>query len=201
MATFYWQGGRQQKSRSILLSIIIIFVFTSGQFVPPQEEWIEIELYNVDKEQYWSAPLQNTTLQTSPYGMRNGRMHAGIDLGLRQGESVFAVFDGLVKVSAFDYGYGNYILIEHDNGLETLYAHLEARVKAGAKVKAGQMIARGGNTGWSTGSHLHFEIRYKGRRFNPNYVFDFYNNTQQIKVEKLFLSTKAFAKAKDTDKW
>jgi murein DD-endopeptidase MepM/ murein hydrolase activator NlpD len=201
MATFYRQVGKQQKPRLVLLSIIIILLCSSGQFASLQEEWIEIELYNVEKEQYWAAPLQNTTLQTSPYGMRNGRMHAGIDLGLRQSESVFAVFDGLVKVSTFDYGYGNYILIEHDNGLETLYAHLEARVKAGVKVKAGQMIARGGNTGWSTGSHLHFEIRYKGRRFNPNFVFDFYNNKQQIKVERLYLSTKAFAKAKDTDKW
>lgn len=149
------------------------------------QDWVDIELYNPEKAQYWSPPLLNAAWVTSNYGFRNDGFHQGIDLALQKGMYVFATFDGVITESRYDYGYGNYILITHDNGLQTLYGHLEARIKAGARVKAGQFIGFGGNTGWSSGPHLHFEIRYKGYPINPSSVFDFTKNKDQMRYQYL----------------
>jgi hypothetical protein len=88
---------------------------------------------------------------------------------------VKAVFDGVVRISKYDgSGYGNYLLVRHYNGLETLYGHLSRPlVTSGTFVKAGQLIGYGGNTGRSSGSHLHFEVRYEGNPINPMLVYDF----------------------------
>ncbi len=141
---------------------------------------IDITLYNPDQGELWSAPLSNT-LQTSGFGYRWGRFHAAIDLNLRIGTPVFTVFDGIVRMSAFNRGYGNYVVIRHRNGLETVYAHLQARkVEVGQVLKAGQLIGLGGSTGWSTGPHLHFEVRYAGNSFNPLLIYDFSKEEQLI---------------------
>ena len=88
---------------------------------------------------------------------------------------VKTVFDGVVRIQAWDGGgYGNYILVRHYNGLETIYGHLsKALVPVGTFVKAGQLIGYGGSTGRSTGSHLHFEVRYQGNPINPTLMYDF----------------------------
>lgn len=112
---------------------------------------------------------------TSNYGRRWGRMHKGIDLKVYIGDTIRTAFDGKVtKVKYEPEGYGNYVVIKHKNGLETVYAHLSKQlVIVNQTVKAGTPIGLGGNTGRSTGSHLHFETRLFGIAINPALLFDF----------------------------
>ncbi len=116
---------------------------------------------------------------TSPYGWRArfGRMHRGVDLNLNVGDSVVSAFDGKVRLVKYEAGgYGHYIVVRHDNGLETVYGHLSRTlVRPGQRVRAGQLIAKGGNTGRSTGPHLHFETRFMGLAVNPEAIIDFEN--------------------------
>jgi murein DD-endopeptidase MepM/ murein hydrolase activator NlpD len=106
---------------------------------------------------------------TSLFGPRGGRKHKGVDVGVPIGVSVVAMRDGVVTKAGRGTGYGNVIYIKHDDGYETRYAHLNSfNVRAGAKVKQGQVIAKSGNTGVGTGPHLHFEIRKGGREMNPS---------------------------------
>lgn len=118
---------------------------------------------------------------TSNYGYRAkfGRMHKGIDIGIKSNDTIRAAFDGKVRLTNYEAkGYGNYIIIRHPNGLETVYGHLnKTLVKPDQVVKAGQPIALGGNTGRSTGPHLHFETRFMGYAINPAAIFDFANHT------------------------
>lgn len=118
---------------------------------------------------------------TSPYGYRARfkREHKGVDLKLQTGDTVFAAFDGRVRLTNFERnGYGNYVILRHPNGLETVYGHLSKfLVKPDQYVKAGEPIALGGNTGRSFGSHLHFETRFMGYPINPSAIFDFANQT------------------------
>ncbi|MEY2925241.1 MAG: hypothetical protein RLZZ337_1791 [Bacteroidota bacterium] len=112
---------------------------------------------------------------TSGYGWRWGRMHKGIDIDLDIGDPVFAAFDGVVRIAKYNYGgFGNYVLIRHYNGLETIYAHLsESIVERNQTVRAGQIIGFGGSTGRSTGPHLHFETRFLGQAIDPAKFIDF----------------------------
>ena len=126
---------------------------------------------------------------TSNYGYRHGRMHRGIDLGYPVGTPVMAAFDGIVRVSKGNNtgGYGNLIVIRHNNGLETYYGHLSRRlVNPGQIVHAGDIIGLGGNTGRSYGAHLHFEIRYLGMDINPNRVVNF--DEYKLKYDTLYIS-------------
>jgi murein DD-endopeptidase MepM/ murein hydrolase activator NlpD len=127
---------------------------------------------------------------TSHYGWRDGRLHKGIDIGLRQGDPVVSAFDGMVRVARYHGGYGNVVVVRHYNGLETLYAHLyKIKVKPGQVVNAGQLIGLGGNTGRSTGSHLHFEVRFKGKPVDPKHLMCFNEH-------KLHSEAFVFAKSK-----
>ena len=112
---------------------------------------------------------------TSRFGPRHGRRHAGVDISLRLGDTIRAVFNGKVRYSkSHENGYGELIIIRHDNGLETYNAHLSKRlVKSGQRVAAGEVIGLGGSTGRSTGPHLHFEFRYMGQSFDPERIIDF----------------------------
>lgn len=114
---------------------------------------------------------------TSNYGYRPsfGRMHKGLDIKVYTGDTIVSAFDGKVRVVSYEAkGYGNYVVIRHNNGLETIYGHLSKHLcKVGDVVKAGQVIGLGGNTGLSTGSHLHFETRIMGIAINPALLFDF----------------------------
>jgi len=118
---------------------------------------------------------------TSHYGYRAkfGRMHKGIDLQIKSNDTIRAAFDGKVRLTNYEArGYGNYVIIRHPNGLETVYGHLnKALVKPNQVVKAGQPIGLGGSTGRSTGPHLHFETRFMGYAINPSAIFDFANQT------------------------
>jgi murein DD-endopeptidase MepM/ murein hydrolase activator NlpD len=114
----------------------------------------------------------------SDFGWRKWKYHYGIDVDLNTGDSLVAAFDGMVRIVKKSKSYGNVIVIRHDNGLETLYAHLsKINVEVNQRVKGGEFIGKGGNTGRSTGPHLHFEIRYLGGAFNPNDIIDFANGT------------------------
>ncbi|MCR6516187.1 peptidoglycan DD-metalloendopeptidase family protein [Clostridium sp. LY3-2] len=106
---------------------------------------------------------------TSEFGSRWGRMHNGIDIGNELGKPVYSAFDGKVKKVFYEqYGYGNAVIIEHSDGLETRYAHLNNyNVKEGDTVKKGEKIGEVGNTGRSTGPHLHFELRKNDNPVNP----------------------------------
>lgn len=127
---------------------------------------------------------------TSNYGYRHRRMHRGVDLGYPEGTPVSAAWDGIVRISkgtANTGGYGNLVVIRHDNGLETYYGHLSRRlVNPGQIVKAGDIIGLGGNTGRSYGAHLHFEVRYLGNDINPNRLIDFDNF--KLKYDTMYIS-------------
>lgn len=118
---------------------------------------------------------------TSPYGWRRRfrRMHKGVDLKVQVGDTIRAAFDGKVRLTKYDRrGYGYYVVVRHTNELETVYGHLSKfLVEPDQYVKAGDPIALGGNTGRSTGAHLHFETRFMGYAINPAAIFDFKNQT------------------------
>ncbi len=110
---------------------------------------------------------------TSPFGMRHGRHHYGTDLKLQTGDTVLCAFEGKVRISRYHRDFGHVVVVRHSNGLETLYGHLSKRlVEVGDDVQAGEVLGLGGNTGRSTGSHLHFETRYMGHPIDPAKVFD-----------------------------
>jgi len=112
---------------------------------------------------------------TSPYGPRGRRFHYGTDLKLQVGDTIYAAFDGKVRVKQYEgKGYGYHLVLRHPNGLETVYGHLSGYlVGQDENVYAGQPIALGGNTGRSTGPHLHFEFRFLGQPINPAEIIDF----------------------------
>ena len=116
---------------------------------------------------------------TSKYGPRRRRVHQGTDIGLSIGDPIYATFDGRVRITKYYRGgYGNLIVLRHDNGLETYYGHLsEILVKPEQWVTAGQIIGYGGSTGRSTGPHLHYEMRYKGQSFDAERLIDFATGT------------------------
>ena len=142
------------------------------------DEAIDIKLYDLPANRYWSAPLNEGKL-TSNFGYRWGRWHTGADLDLETGDPIYASFDGIVRVVGWDgSGYGRYILVRHYNGLETLYGHMSKQtVETGQLVKAGDQLGLGGSTGRSSGPHLHFETRYEGNPFTPLAIYSFPENT------------------------
>lgn len=127
----------------------------------------------------------------SKYGIRHRRRHQGVDIPIKTGDPVYATFNGRVRISEYNRGgYGNLIIVRHDNGLETYYGHLSERlVQSGEWVEAGQIIGLGGSTGRSTGPHLHFETRYYGQAFDPERLIDFESG---ILRRQTFLLKKSF---------
>ncbi|MBI2279182.1 MAG: peptidoglycan DD-metalloendopeptidase family protein [Bacteroidetes bacterium] len=121
-------------------------------------------------------PIQNPVI-TSNYGYRSGRNHNGIDLDLQVWDPVVASFDGMIRIALKHPSFGRVVVIRHYNGLETIYAHLHRlKVKPGDIVEAGQIIGLGGSSGRSTGSHLHYELRFKGKPLNPKHIISFKEN-------------------------
>ncbi len=135
---------------------------------------LTLKLVDPVRQHFSKMPLTRTPI-TSGFTFRWGRWHFGVDLDLNTGDSVRAAFDGVIRISKYDGGgYGNYLLVRHFNGIETLYGHLsKALLPVGTFVKAGQVIGLGGSTGRSTGSHLHFEVRYEGNPINPTLMYNF----------------------------
>ena len=136
---------------------------------------------------------------TSHYGYRPqfGRSHKGVDLRSAIGDTVYSAFSGRVRLTRFERGgYGFYVIVRHENGLETVYGHLSRfLVKPDQYVKAGQPIALSGNTGRSTGPHLHFETRFMGYAINPEAFFDFGNRCTH--TDSYTFSKANYTKARD----
>ena len=145
----------------------------NNQYVHAYGNAIIPETYTIDLTGF-HMPTPSTKI-TSPFGPRWRRMHNGLDLKVNIGDTIVAAFDGKVRIVKYERrGYGKYVVIRHDNGLETVYGHLSKQlVEENQLVKAGEVIGLGGNTGRSTGSHLHFETRFLGIAINPIYMFDF----------------------------
>lgn len=110
----------------------------------------------------------------SKFGYRRGRQHNGVDIPYPMGTPVRVAFPGKVRYASRNGGYGNLVIVRHSNGLETFYGHLSRiDVQPDQWVDAGQVIGLGGSTGRSTGPHLHFETRYMGYAFDPQWIIDF----------------------------
>ena len=131
--------------------------------------------FKIDLSEF-CMPTTNTKI-TSKFGPRRRRLHNGIDVKVYIGDTIRSAFSGKVRVvkdQGRRKGYGKYVIIRHENGLETVYAHLSKQlVKEDQYVEVGEVIGLGGNTGRSTGSHLHFETRFLGQAINPALLFDF----------------------------
>ena len=127
---------------------------------------------------HFSMPVEKEKIMiTSNYGYRKKckRQHKGIDIKLNKGDTIYATFSGKVRISSYEgKGYGNYVVLRHFNGLETIYGHMSKRlVNNDEYVYVGQPIGLGGNTGRSTGSHLHLETRFCGIPIDPLKIFNF----------------------------
>ena len=136
------------------------------------------------------SPIRRDKVITSRYGWRRGRAHKGIDIDLVTGDSVFAMFEGIVRMSRYTKGHGRTVVVRHHNGLETVYAHLSKYgVKENDTVKRGQYLGKGGTSGNARGSHLHLVVNYKGVSINPEYLFDF-TSENNIRATTLWVTRK-----------
>lgn len=138
----------------------------------------DAELRGVYSDSQFIWPVPSCTLLTSPYGYRihpildYERLHAGLDIGAKFGEEIIAADGGTVLIAEYSDSYGNFVLIDHGDRYSTAYGHMsEIAVEAGQEVKQGEFIGYIGSTGWSTGPHLHFEIRLDGERIDPEEFF------------------------------
>lgn len=132
---------------------------------------------------------------SSPFGWRHKRYHKGVDIQLRKGDTVVCAFDGMVRFAQKKGGYGNVVIVRHYNGLETVYGHLmKIKVTEGQVVASGDLIGLAGNTGKSTGPHLHFEVRFMGAPVDPQHIISFdygsllYNTVELRKSKSGLLS-------------
>ena len=143
----------------------------------------------------YASPISRKKVVTSRYGWRWGRAHQGIDIDLITGDSLFAMFDGVVRMAVYNGGLGHAVVIRHYNGLETTYAHMSRyAVKANDSVRKGQYIGKGGRSGNARGSHLHLVVSYKGQYIHPDYLFEF-DDTNKVHGKELFVMrpwTKAY---------
>ena len=165
---------RQIRAEQSEYPALSLYPNWSNQYVHAYgKEVIIPESYTIDLTGF-HMPTPSTRI-TSPFGPRWRRMHNGLDLKVNIGDTIVAAFDGKVRIVRYERrGYGKYVVIRHDNGLETIYGHLSKQlVEENQLVKAGEVIGLGGNTGRSTGSHLHFETRFLGIPINPALMFDF----------------------------
>jgi murein DD-endopeptidase MepM/ murein hydrolase activator NlpD len=147
------------------------------QKYPDKETEEEITIKPPEKEKLTQALKNNFNSNpviplkgkiSSEFGLRNGKPHKGIDISAEMGTPILATLPGEVAYVGNQRGYGNVIILEHDNYIMTVYAHNEANlVREGDKVSSGQPIATVGNSGTTTGPHLHFEYRVKGVARNP----------------------------------
>ena len=151
------------------------------------DEWA---IWLVDSLDQYHCPFQGSVYHRGKFGVRRGRRHQGVDIPLKTGDPVYSTFTGKVRVSRYWGAFGNLVVIRHDNGLETFYAHLSKRnVEVGDWVNAGDVIGLGGSTGRSTGPHLHFETRHNGFAFDPQWLIDFEKGTLR---HRLFVLKKKY---------
>lgn len=161
---------------------ILVRPFDTDMVKMPDTTMINLKGYTHPRKNYL----------TSDFGFRRYRHHYGVDIKVQVGDTILASFDGMVRICKYSKSFGNVVVIRHNNGLETIYAHLtRSLVSANQVVKSGEPIGLGGNTGRSTGPHLHYEVRYLGQNINPHDIIDFDNYC--IKSETLPLCAKNFA--------
>ena len=160
-----------------------------------------IVLVNPEKNKLYAHPADEYRI-SSRFGPRRRRFHYGIDLAMPTGTPIYSTFDGTIRVAKWNKSYGNLIVIRHDNGLETYYAHLSRiQVKPWQEVKAGEQIGLAGNTGRSYGSHLHFETRYLGAAINPDVIIDFSDGGHKLKSDTLQLTASCFRKKGNSNQY
>ncbi|MGY6648430.1 peptidoglycan DD-metalloendopeptidase family protein [Wenyingzhuangia sp. IMCC45574] len=148
--------------------------WSNTTYNPYKKNSVQFPIHISFKDSLYHSPIPRKKVITSRYGWRNRRAHKGIDIDLITGDSVFAILPGKIRYVKYHSGHGKTIVVRHENGLETVYAHLSKYlVKVNDTVKKGQVIGKGGNTGHSTGSHLHLEVHYKGVSINPEILFSF----------------------------
>ena len=160
------------------------------RFNPYGNELLDFPLELHFKDENFAAPVNRKMVVTSRYGWRRGRPHRGIDIDLVVGDSVNTILDGKIRYIGYHGGHGKTVVVRHNNGLETVYAHLSKYlVEENQEVKKGQAIGIGGITGNSRGSHLHLEVKYRGKAIHPEYVFDFSPDTK-VRAETVFITRK-----------
>ncbi|MDR0687224.1 MAG: peptidoglycan DD-metalloendopeptidase family protein [Prevotellaceae bacterium] len=141
----------------------------------------------------------NHNVITSRFGFRRWKFHYGIDLRVAVGDPVRCAFDGRVRIARRGRAYGNYVVVRHYNGLETTYAHLsKIKVKVNDEIKSGDLVGLGGNTGRSSGPHLHYEIRFIGQAIDPMMIINF--ETGAPYTDTLSLAAYHFEYAKELEK-
>lgn len=174
MADYTW---KYIKDPSYVAATEVFSEHWTHEYPDPYRESLEslpneIGIWVVDTLSQYRCP--NQTKVYSKFGYRHRRRHQGADLPLQTGTPVYAAFDGKVRLAKYYKGYGNLIILRHENGLETFYAHLsKIMVKEDDWISAGSIIGLGGSTGRSSGPHLHFETRYRGYAFDPEWLIDF----------------------------
>ena len=174
------------------MAICITLLFLGANVSHAQENVVDLD---------WIWPVKEGTL-TDQFGTRNGH-HYGIDIAAEQGTPVFAAADGKVRRSYFSSSYGNVVFVTHENGMETVYAHLNRRlVTEGKKVKQGEPIGEVGSTGRSSGNHLHFEVHNGSWNVEKTFAIDplllFKNESPHQGKEKTM--TAATEKVSDNDR-
>ena len=167
---------RQIRAEQSLYPAFDLYASWNNETVRCYPDSIIPESYTFDLTGF-CMPTEHTRItDVFGYRPRRRRSHYGLDVKVYVGDTIRAAFDGKVRIvkNQGRRGYGKYVVIRHDNGLETVYGHLSKQlVKVDQLVKAGDPIALGGNTGRSTGSHLHFEVQFLGVRLNPADMFNF----------------------------
>lgn len=154
------------------------------------DQKVDFPLQITFQDSTYVSPIAKNKVITSRYGWRWGRAHKGIDIDLITGDSLFAMFDGVVRFANYSSGHGRTVVVRHYNGLETLYAHLSNYgVKANDTVKAGDFLGKGGRSGNARGSHLHLEITYNGVHINPEYLLKF-NENNDVNASELWVTKK-----------
>ncbi|WP_081988219.1 M23 family metallopeptidase [Psychroserpens jangbogonensis] len=155
---------------------------------PFKNEVVMFPLQLEFKDSTYASPISKNKVVTSRYGWRRGRGHKGIDIDLITGDSLFSMFDGIVRMSRYSRGHGKTVVVRHYNGLETVYAHLSAYgVKENDSVFKGQYLGKGGVSGNARGSHLHLVVNYKGIAINPEYLFEF-NDSNSIRSNEIWVT-------------
>lgn len=156
-----------------------------GEFIPPDRlsiSYVEYmkkdieEIYDTMKGIPVGSPLEGKLnskfgYRSDPFRSKYG-FHSGIDIDADHGDPIVVTADGTVKKSGWHHSYGKTVIVDHQDGYETLYGHLSAlTVKEGQKVTVGEVIGKAGSTGRSTGTHLHYEVVKNGKRIDPsNYL-------------------------------